>query len=168
MSNSLSNRLSASLGATAIGNIKTAITTIKTNLPFLVGLTVEERKTIPKISESNKVFAADALNAALNNSTMLPAYFSSTEMKLDMDLYNALDEINLLLSQLSEQVNDTQMLAGSEAYVSALTVYRLFGAAAKAGVPGADSVNAMLAKRFANQGGHTANAQDIADGPAGA
>lgn len=167
MSNSFSNRVSASLSATAVGNIKTAITSIKTNLPFLVGLTNGERQAIPKINEANKVFTADALTAAVNNNNIIPAYVSATELKLDLDLYNALDEVNLLLSQLNEQVNDTQMLAGSEAYISALTIYRLFGAAAKAGVPGADTVYDMLANRF-NISASTPASTNSADGTGGA
>ena len=50
------------------------------------------------------------------------------------------------------KLNDTQMIAGSEAYVTALTAYRLFDAAAKAGVAGADTVNDLLKVRFADQG----------------
>ncbi|GBL35327.1 hypothetical protein EMGBS15_09220 [Filimonas sp.] len=152
MSNSFSNRVSATLAAAAIANIKTAIATIKTNMPFLVGITTQERQTIPKINEANRVFTADALNAVANNANMLPAYFNAAELKLDYDLYTALDEINLLITQLAELINDTQTLAGSEAYISALSAYRLFGAAAAGGVPGADAVYEALAQRFKNQG----------------
>jgi hypothetical protein len=152
MSNSLSNRINASLAPAAITNIKTAIATIKTNLPFLLGLTPEERIALPKINVANRVFVADALNAVINNASMLPAYFVAADLKNDYDLYVALDEINLLFSQLAEQINDTQMLAGSEAFVSALSAYRLFAAAAAGGVQGADAVNDMLAERFKTQG----------------
>ena len=44
------------------------------------------------------------------------------------------------------------MLCGSEAYASSLTAYRLFEAAASAGLPGADSVYNALKQRFAGQG----------------
>ena len=84
MSNTFSNRVSASLAAAAITNIKTAIATIKTNMPFLVGLTVQERINIPKISEANRVFTADGLNAVANNANMLPAYFNAAELKLSL------------------------------------------------------------------------------------
>lgn len=154
MSNTFSNRVSASLAATAITNIKDALHTIKTQMPFLIGLTTEERMTIPKISEANRVFTADALNAIANNADMLPTYFQAGELKLDFDLYTALDEINLIMGQLAEQVSDTQMLAGSEAYISALTSYRLFGAAAAAGVPGSDAIYNALKVRFQEQGGN--------------
>ena len=152
MSNYFSNRVSASLSVAAINNIKTALSTIKTNLPFAVGLTDDERITLPKINEANRLFVSDAINAVSNNAGMLPAYFTPTEMKLDYDLYVALDELVLLCTQTTELMRDTQMLAGSEAFVGALTAYRLIGAAAKAGVPGADAVYASMEERFKNQG----------------
>ena len=52
----------------------------------------------------------------------------------------------------AERISDTQVLAGSEAYVSALAAYRNFEAAAYAGIPGADTVYDLLRTRFANQG----------------
>ena len=45
------------------------------------------------------------------------------------------------------------MLAGSEAYVTALAAYRNFEAAAKAGIQGADTIYELLKARFSGQGG---------------
>ena len=70
-----------------------------------------------------------------------------------MTLFAQLDELNTLVNQLGERINDTQLLAGSEAYVSALAAYRNFEAAASAGVSGADTIYDLLKSRFANQGG---------------
>jgi hypothetical protein len=153
MSNSFSNRVSAAVAPADITAIKAAIASIKTKLPFLIGLTAAERQTIPKINEANRVFTSDAISAVVNNADMLPAYFNAGELRKDLELYTALDEVALMLAQLSEQVSDTQMLAGSEAFITALSSYRLFGAAAAAGVPGADAIADMLAARFAGQGG---------------
>jgi hypothetical protein len=54
---------------------------------------------------------------------------------------------------LSEKISDTQMLAGSEAYITSLAAYRMFEGAAKAGMAGADSVYDELKQHFAGQGG---------------
>lgn len=152
MSNVFSNRVSASLSATAVTSIKASIASIKAQMPFLVGATIEERQNMPKISEANRVFTSDALVAVQNNGDMLPAYFQAAELSLDYKLYEAIDEVALIVSQLAELISDTQMIAGSEAYVTSLTAYRLFGAAAAAGVPGADAVYEALKARFAGQG----------------
>ena len=133
--------------------VKTAFETIKANMPFLTGLTVDERIALPKINVSNKAFTEDAINAAVNNPSLVASYLSVPNMQNDMALYTQLDEIKGLVNQLLEKIEDTQLLAGSEAYVSGLAFYKLVSAAAEAGVPGADAVSDLLRARFAGQGG---------------
>jgi hypothetical protein len=50
-----------------------------------------------------------------------------------------------------ERIDDTKMLAGSEAYNVALSLYKSFGSAADAGVLGADSIVDQLKQRFASK-----------------
>jgi hypothetical protein len=57
-----------------------------------------------------------------------------------------------LTKQFLEKLQDTQLLVGSESYASVLTVYKLFGSAANAGVAGTDSIVSQLKQRFAGQG----------------
>lgn len=145
------NRLSVTTTQAQIATVKAAFATIFTTLPFLIGLTPEEREKLPKIDVTNKVFTEDAIKAINNNGNFLPSYFSGAETQKDLDLFDVLDEFVLLSAQLYERLRDTQILAGSEAYVSALTAYRLIAAAAAAGVPGADSVYQSLKKRFTDK-----------------
>ena len=86
------------------------------------------------------------------NPSFLPAYFSVAELKKDLTLYQQLDPLLLEINKLAEKIDDTQMLAGSEAYVTALAAYRNFEAAAKAGIQGADTIYELLKARFAGQG----------------
>ena len=79
---------------------------------------------------------------------MLPGYLNVATMQTDLQLFSQLDELTPLVRQLLEKLEDTQILAGSEAYVSALAGYRLFGAASEAGIPGADAVYDGLKARF--------------------
>ena len=89
---------------------------------------------------------------AANNPHLVPSFVDSTEMRKDLVLYKQLDEVHNLMEQLQEKIRDTQTLAGSEAYSSALMTYRLVQMAAEAGVPGADSAYDQLRQRFAGQG----------------
>ena len=148
MSNLMNNRINTTMTAAQVTAVKTAIQTINANMPFLLGLTVEERITLPKINVVNKAFTEDAINALANNTSSAPSYLNAAQMQTDLQLFTQLDEITLLLRQMLEKAEDTQMLAGSEAYVAALTCYRLFAAAAEAGVTGADSIYAALKDRF--------------------
>ena len=153
MSNLTNNRLNITATAAQITAVKTAIQTISTNMPFLIGLTVEERVALPAIDVNNKAFTEDAINAGANNPTLVPSYVSVASMQNDMTLYTQLDELKGLINQLLEKVEDTQLLAGSEAYTSGLALYKIFGAAAHASVAGADAVVAQLRTRSAGQGG---------------
>lgn len=152
MSNITNNKLSVVLTQAQVDAVKAAINTINTNLPMLLGLTLEERKTLPKVDVNNKIFVEDAINAMETNPSFLPAYFSVAELKKDLTLYQQLDPLLLEINKLAEKIDDTQMLAGSEAYVTALATYRNFEAAAKAGIQGADTIYELLKARFAGQG----------------
>jgi len=153
MANLTNNRINTTATAAQITAVKTALQTIATNLPFLVGLTTEERISLPSINVSNKAFTEDAINAGVNNLTLIPSYVSVASMQNDMLLFTQLDEIIMVTKQLLEKMEDTQLLVGSEAYASALTLYKLFGSAAEAGVAGTDTIVSQLKQRFAGQGG---------------
>lgn len=157
MSNLTNNRINITATAAQITAVKTALQTITTNLPFLIGLTMEERIALPSIDVNNKAFTEDAISAGLNNAALIPSYVSVPNMQNDMTLFNQLEEITGIVNQLSEKLEDTKLLVGSEAYVSALALYRLFGAASEAGVPGSDAIVAKLKTRFAGQGGAAKN-----------
>ena len=146
------NRLNFVMPNADIADVKKSITDIYGKMPFLIGPTTDERVTLPKISENNKVFVGDSINTLANNAPMLPAYLNVANIKSDITLYEQLDELEMLALQLVEKIQDTRMLCGSEAYVSSLTAYRLFEAAASAGIPGADAVYDVLKQRFAGQG----------------
>ena len=153
MSNLSNNRIDTVISDADLAKVNTALNDIESTLSFLIGLTVEERVQLPKINVANKSFTQDAINAVVNNSAMLPAYLDKTAMEKDMDLYLQLDKLAIRIRQLLEKIDDTQMLAGSEAFVAALTAYKLFAAAAAAGVAGSDAVYDTLKERFAGQEG---------------
>lgn len=52
------------------------------------------------------------------------------------------------MSYICENVNDTEMISGSEAYVAALTYYNSVKAAAKRNVPSSKAISDDLKKRF--------------------
>lgn len=153
MSNINSNRLDVSLNPQEVTQINAAITNIEVLMPFLTGLTIEERVAIPKINVANKAFTEDAINIAVQNPSLFPGYINPAEMQKDLLLFNQLDVLATSMRRVLEKIEDTLMLAGSESYISALAVYRSISAAAKAGVPGADSLYDQLRARFAEQGG---------------
>ena len=148
-----SNRISMVLDDAQIADIRKKFDALEQSLNFTIGLTVDERVNLPKISVANRTFVMDSQSALQTNGSFMPSYLNVTELGKDITLYNQLEEFTQRSAQLSEKLGDTQMLAGSEAYVTSLAAYRLFEAAAKAGLPGADAIYDSLKERFANQGG---------------
>ena len=148
MSNLTNNRIDTVMTSAQITDVKNAIDTINSALSFSVSLTTEERASLPKISVANKSFTEDAINALANNASIFPAYLDVKLMQNDLKLYQQLDELAIMLRQTLELIEDTRILAGSEAYVAALSVYKLVGAAASAGVQGTDTIYEQLRERF--------------------
>ena len=148
MSNLTNNRIDTVMTPAQITDVKNAITAINTAISFSVSLTTDERASLPKISVANKSFTEDAINALANNASIFPAYLNVAQMQNDLKLYQQLDELATFLRQSLERIEDTRILAGSEAYVAALSVYKLVGAAASAGVEGTDTIYDQLRERF--------------------
>jgi len=148
MANENNNRISATLTQQDIDDIKHHVQQIESKLPFLVGLTTAERQRLPKIHRSNKIFVDDALRTAEENQSVIPDYVDIAELRKDLELYESLSKVLLPIQQLTEKLRDTQILAGSESYTSALVIYNMFQMAAKMGLPGMDTVVAQLAERF--------------------
>lgn len=160
MSNLTNNRINITATPAQITAVKAAFQTIATNLPFLIGLTKEERTSLPSIDVNNKAFTQDAISIGVNNASLFPAYLSVANMQNDMTLFDQMDEVLFIAKQVVEKIEDTQLLVGSESYVNALMLYKLIGASAEAGVPGADTLYDQLKTRFANQGGKGSNPTD--------
>lgn len=166
MNNLGNNRVSASLSPDDFNAIKQAIQEIRYRMPFLLGLNLEERKKMLKISRANKLFVSDALEVARENPEVLPYYLTVEELEKDFTLFQQLNELLFPLEQLFERVRDTQMLAGSEAYQTSLVLYKLTRVAAEAGLPGMDTAHAKLSVRFekqGNQGGNSEESEDLED-----
>src|SRR6185436_10750883 len=119
----ITNRLSISVSKADVDAITSAIKTIEEKLPFLVSLTGDEIKALPKIGNRSQGFVDRALEVAQQNPDIMPKGFNLDEMRKDIEAYRALTPIRLALVQLLEKLESTQTLIGSEAYSGALAVY---------------------------------------------
>ncbi|MEH2077106.1 MAG: hypothetical protein V7K57_22360 [Nostoc sp.] len=141
--------ISSKLAPTERDAVLQAIATIKDKLPFLIDLSNEERKALPKMGDKSRAFVSKALEVATQNPEFLPRSFDLEEMRKDVQLFEALYPVLLSLSQLQELVDDTFLAVGSEAYAAALQVYTY----AKAGAQGAglETVVEEMGQRFARK-----------------
>ena len=145
----MTNRISAALTKTDREAVMDAITTIKTRLPFLIDLTADERKALPKMGDKSRAFVSKALEVATQNPDFLPRSFDLEEMRKDVQLFEAMYPIVVALAQLQELMDNTYTTVGSEAYAAALQVYTYAKASGQGA--GLDSVVDELGQRFARK-----------------
>jgi len=143
------NRVSAELSEADQQAVLAAIETIRQKLPFLIDLTPEQRRSLPKMGDKSRAFVSKALTIAQHNSNFLPRSFSVEEMERDVGLIESLQPIMVSLTRLFEQLEDTFTEVGSEAYSAALVVYQ-YGRTSSDG----ESLESLLddmAQRFARK-----------------
>jgi hypothetical protein len=117
------NKISATLAAAAVTNITTAIATIRTNLPFLLNLTQNERQSLPGITESSQGVVLAALNFAGQHPEALPGTFNTAEFAKDGALLTPLQQVASSVAQLNQDVDDTLRALHSDLYLQFLDVY---------------------------------------------
>jgi len=145
----MENKISTTLTADDQQAVMEAINLIRSRLPFLIDISLEERRTLPKMGDRSRSFVDKALEVAVQNEGILPRSFEVEEMNRDVALFESLYPIMLSLNQLQELVEDTCLVVGSEAYSAALVVYasaKQFGKGA-----GLDAAVDELGKRFARK-----------------
>lgn len=142
------NRISKVLTTEEVTTIQTGLATLKQELDFLQNLTPKERKNLPKINSSNKIFAEDSIHILEGKPKWIPDALTAEEARKDLTLFEQLDPIILELDILLRQLKDTQIIAGSEVYRVALSVYSLADAARKMPMEGAQTAHELLKTRF--------------------
>lgn len=116
--------------------------------PYLVALTPDERKQIPKMSDKTQPFVEKVLDYAKSSPEFAPAYLSVDGLGIDLKTFHDLTSIMQVLQPLCENLGDTEMTSGSGAYTAALTYYNSVKQAAKMNVPSAKAIHEDLRKRF--------------------
>ncbi|MBN3908554.1 MAG: hypothetical protein HWQ35_19035 [Nostoc sp. NMS1] len=143
------NKVSAKLSSADREAVMQAITTIREKLPFLIDLTTDERKALPKLGDKSRAFVSKALEIGTQNPDFLPRSFDLNEMRQDIELFEALYPILLSLTQLQELLDDTSVAVGSEAYAAGLMIYNYAKASGKGA--GLESMVDDLGRRFARK-----------------
>jgi hypothetical protein len=115
--------VTATLANEDIEAILAALKTVREKLPFLVGLSPADRRRLPKLGLRSQTFVEKALDLAEHHPEVMPRCLDVAAARQDLALFTALHPILQTLNSLQELVQDTQMLAGSEAYGSARLAY---------------------------------------------
>lgn len=117
------NRVDVDFSADDLQVVLTALATVREKLPFLIGLSTDERLRLPKIGRKSQAFTYQALDMAAKHPELMPRYLDVEAAMRDMNLFAALNSVLQVLSELEQMVKDTQSVAGSEAYAAARKAY---------------------------------------------
>lgn len=147
------NQVSVSFTAEETAAINGAVTTLKNVLqPKLISLTTQERQELAKMSEKTVSFVEKSLYFAKTNSEFAPPYLNVPALDIDVTGVKQLSEFEKPLEQVLSSLNDTIMLAGSEAYSASLTYYNSVKQASKQNVQNAKVIYEDLRARFPQKG----------------
>lgn len=148
----MENRIDAALSVADRDAVLQALKTIREKLPFLVDLTIDERRALPKMGDKSYAFVQKAAELAVMDDSFLPRSFDVAEMRRDVELLAMMLPISQAFVQLNELVDDTLTQIGSEAYSAALVVYQAAKANnGKTNGAALDDLVDDLAKRFARK-----------------
>ncbi len=156
MHNLLSNRTDAVISDADMADIQSQIADITQRLPFLVGLTDQERKRLSSIRHGKKLFVEAVIRSFEDNQHVMLGYIDTESIRKDFELFQQLTDLELMVGQLQEKLSHTRMLAGSEAFQGSLVFYHSLKRAARSGLPGIQTVLDELKPHFDGQrkGGH--------------
>ena len=136
------SNINSELPAKDVTVIKASIKKVQEQMPFLINLSVQDRRRLLKMGDKSLAFVTKSLSAAEANPDILPRTFDVQGFGRDYQLAKDLLEIQAMLKQLNEQVDDTLM-----AVDSSLSVYDYVKTAAKR-EPGLKGLAEQLGERF--------------------
>jgi hypothetical protein len=140
------NTVDAVLSAKDLDEIQAAIATLREKLSFALALSPDERRRLAKIGLKNQTFTERALQLAKQHPELVPPGVNVDAAQRDLDLFLALTPVSTALGELQHLAEDTQTIAGSEAYAAARAAYK---SAKTMGVgTGLDAALNDLSKRY--------------------
>ncbi|WP_265429739.1 hypothetical protein [Chryseobacterium sp. YIM B08800] len=143
------NQISVDIPENVVTQISSKFQEIKDLLaPYMGTLTVEERKSLPKMSDKSVAFVNKVVEYTIANPKFIPTMMDAQECKKDYKANQTLLPLHAASQQISQIMKDTIMLTGHEAYVQALYYYGSVKLAARAGDAEAKTIAEDLSKRF--------------------
>lgn len=147
------NLISLTIPAETMTAITTSLneleTQLKTYLQF--NLTADERQSLRSMGDKSLAFVQKALDYAETTPSLCPNYLDLAEAKKDFSLAHDLNQVLQRVSKLQRAVEDTMMVAGSEAYDAGLIFYNSVKGASRVNVPGSQAIYNDLQQRFVSK-----------------
>ena len=149
MENKINTPIPEELFTQTLEKINSAATDLK---PYLIALTTDQRRKIPKMADGTEPFVDKALDYTSTNAEFTPPFMKADDFAIDLDTRNKTKQLINPLEQLLSDLTDTCLQAGSEAYVAALSYYNSVKQASKMSIAGSKPVYEDLKQRFEANG----------------
>jgi cell division septation protein DedD len=143
------DRVSYVFSQEEIDGLNQDIASIQSRLSnVVVNLSPEMRRLIASMGDGSHPFVEYSLKYAHERPEFIPGFVDINEFQNDWDLAMQLKDLQRKLQILLENVNDTLLAAGADAFAHARYYYEGAKAGKKANMAGADTVVDNLKKRF--------------------
>lgn len=144
-------KIDATISPADVQAIKDALTVIRTKLPFLVKLSVDERRATFKAGPDSISFLQNALAAVRAHPDIFPTTFDQAAFAQDVELLESMSDVNAQVDSVASAIDDTRMAVGGEAMQAGVQVYEYVRAAEKT-QPGLKPLVDRLGERFQKAG----------------
>jgi hypothetical protein len=149
---STKNQISIDIPQAVIDTVTQKMQECKTALaPYLQGLTAEQRGSMLKMGDKTLATVQKTKSYMETNPEFVPTYMDKVEFLKDEAVASLLNPIANLSNQISTDVADTVMLAGSEALQASLLYYGQVKEAHSKGIPTAKPIYEDLSQRFSKK-----------------
>ena len=125
------NLISATLSDADKDAVKKALSDAKARMPFLIALSLDERKNSRKMGQKSVEYVKLNLRGAKAFPQYLTVDFDTTEFGKDENLISQVWDIRVEVASFLESIDDTLMAAGIDAMTAADDVYDQLKKAAK-------------------------------------
>ncbi|MGK7392956.1 MAG: hypothetical protein ACNS62_00220 [Candidatus Cyclobacteriaceae bacterium M3_2C_046] len=118
-----SNVISTSIPEENIKEILKSIEVINQNIKGLVTLSKEQKDALPHMGEPTLPFVINAIRAVDDHPELIPPLVDVDEIKKDADLALSIHKILQPLKDIVAKLEDSTLLAESEAYMPSMAIY---------------------------------------------
>ena len=149
---STSNRISEVIPEDVIIDVTKKLNDCRIALaPYLLGLSEKERKDLFKMGDKTVATVQKVKSYVDTNPEFVPSYMQVTEFTKDETITTILTPLQNVAFQLASDIDDTRLLAGSEALSEAMFYYGSVREAANKGVVQAKPIYEDLKQRFSKK-----------------
>ncbi|HEY1181086.1 MAG TPA: hypothetical protein VGE56_02185 [Rhodocyclaceae bacterium] len=142
------NRISAVLSPEDVEAILAALALIRGKLPFLLTLSPDERRAMPKMADKSIGFDEKCRTYMVTHPEFIPGFIDIAEVNKDRELRRQLQRFIPDLFTLADNVDDTLRVTCSENWQADLAYYNSVREASRRGRIGATPIYDDLQKRF--------------------